>query len=59
MGRKKKIDRDKGLDATEADILEPDARSFTLGAVADRAGAGKGHLVYAFGRKDKLVHAAL
>lgn len=59
MGRKKKIDRDKGLVATEADILEPDARSLTLGAVAERVGSGKGRLVYTFGRKDKLIHAAL
>ena len=34
-------------------------RSFTLDAVAARAGISKGGLVYSFATKDDLVHAAL
>jgi AcrR family transcriptional regulator len=57
--RKKEIDRDRILDAAEAVILESGGRSFTLDAVADRAGISKGGLVYSFATKDELVHAAL
>ena len=59
MGRKKEIDRDRILDAAEAVILESGGRSFTLDAVAARAGISKGGLVYSFATKDDLVHAAL
>jgi AcrR family transcriptional regulator len=59
LGRKKEIDRDRILDAAEAVILESDGRSFTLDAVAARAGISKGGLVYSFATKDDLVHAAL
>ena len=59
MGRKKEIDRDRILDASEAVILESGGRSFTLDAVAARAGISKGGLVYSFATKDDLVHAAL
>ena len=40
-------------------ILESGGRSFTLDAVAARAGISKGGLVYSFATKDDLVHAAL
>ena len=59
MTRKKEIDRDRILDAAEAVILESSGRSFTLDAVAERAGISKGGLVYSFATKDKLVYAAL
>jgi len=59
LGRKKEIDRDRILDAAEAVILESGGRSFTLDAVAARAGISKGGLVYSFATKDELLHAAL
>ncbi|QNB08641.1 TetR/AcrR family transcriptional regulator [Herbaspirillum frisingense] len=59
MTRKKEIDREKVLDAAEAVIIDSDGRSFTLDAVAERAGISKGGLVYTFGTKDELIHAAL
>ena len=59
MGRKKEIDQDRILDAAEAVILESGGLSFTLDAVAARAGISKGGLVYTFATKDDLVHAAL
>jgi AcrR family transcriptional regulator len=59
LGRKKEIDRDRILDAAEAVMLESGGRSFTLDAVAARAGISKGGLVYSFATKDDLVHAAL
>ena len=59
MTRKKEIDRDRILDAAEAVILESGGRSFTLDAVAARAGISKGGLVYSFATKDDLVYAAL
>src|SRR5258708_34779760 len=59
LTRKKEIDRDRVLDAAEAVILESGGRSFTLDAVAARAGISKGGLVYACATKDDLVHAAL
>ena len=59
MTRKKEIDRDRVLDAAEAVILESGGRSFTLDAVAERAGISKGGLVYSFATKDDLVHATL
>ena len=59
LTRKKEIDRDRILDAAEAVILEAGGRSFTLDAVAARAGISKGGLVYSFATKDDLVHAAL
>jgi AcrR family transcriptional regulator len=59
LTRKKEIDRDRILDAAETVILETGGRSFTLDAVAERAGISKGGLVYSFATKDGLVHAAL
>src|ERR1700690_2608441 len=59
LTRKKEIDRDRVLDAAEAVILDTGGRSFTLDAVAERAGISKGGLVYSFATKDKLVYAAL
>ena len=59
MTRKKEIDRDRVLDAAEAVILESGGQSFTLDAVAERAGISKGGLVYSFATKDALVYAAL
>lgn len=59
MTRRKEIDRDAVLDAAEAVILETGGRSFTLDAVAERAGISKGGLVYTFATKDDLIHAAL
>ena len=59
MSRKKEIDRNRILDAAEAVILESGGRSFTLDAVAARAGISKGGLVYSFATKDDLVYAAL
>jgi len=59
LTRKKEIDRDRILDAAEAVILESGGKSFTLDAVAERAGISKGGLVYSFATKDKLVYAAL
>jgi AcrR family transcriptional regulator len=59
LTRKKEIDRDRILDAAEAVILESGGQSFTLDAVAERAGISKGGLVYSFATKDDLVYAAL
>src|SRR5579862_4407233 len=59
LTRKKEIDRDRVLDAAEAVILESGGQSFTLDAVAARAGISKGGLVYSFATKDDLVYAAL
>jgi AcrR family transcriptional regulator len=59
LTRKKEIDRDRILDAAEAVILESGGQSFTLDAVAARAGISKGGLVYSFATKDDLVYAAL
>lgn len=59
MTRKKEIDRDRILDAAEAVILDSGGRTFTLDAVAQRAGISKGGLVYTFATKDDLVRAAL
>src|SRR5271155_3703247 len=59
LTRKKEIDRDRILDAAESVILESGGRTFTLDAVAERAGISKGGLVYSFATKDDLVHAAL
>lgn len=59
MTRKKEIDRDRVLDAAEGVILESGGRTFTLDAVALRAGISKGGLVYSFPTKDSLVRAAL
>src|ERR1700677_2611759 len=59
LTRKKEIDWDRILDASEAVILESGGRNFTLDAVAARAGISKGGLVYSFATKDDLVHAAL
>jgi len=59
LTRKKEIDRDRILDAAEAVILESGGQSFTLDAVAERAGISKGGLVYSFATKDDLVFAAL
>ncbi len=59
MARKKEIDRDRILDAAEAVILESGGQSFTLDAVAARAGISKGGLVYSFATKDDLAYAAL
>lgn len=59
MGRKKEIALDRILDAADAIIMENGGRSFTLDAVAERAGISKGGLVYSFASKDDLVAAAL
>ena len=59
LPRKKEIDRDRILDAAEGVILESGGRSFTLDAVAERAGISKGGLVYSFPTKDALIRAAL
>jgi AcrR family transcriptional regulator len=59
LTRKKKIDRDRILDAAESVILDSGGRTFTLDAVAERAGISKGGLVYSFATKDGLVRAAL
>jgi AcrR family transcriptional regulator len=57
--RRKEIDRDRILDAAEHVIVESGGRTFTLDAVAERAGISKGGLVYSFATKDGLVRAAL
>jgi AcrR family transcriptional regulator len=59
LTRKKEIDRDRILDAAESVILDSGGRTFTLDAVAERAGISKGGLVYSFATKDGLVCAAL
>jgi AcrR family transcriptional regulator len=59
LTRKKEIDRDRILDAAESVILDSGGRTFTLDAVAGRAGISKGGLVYSFATKDGLVRAAL
>jgi len=59
LTRKKEIDRDRILDAAESVILDSGGRTFTLDAVAERAGISKGGLVYSFATKDGLVRAAL
>ena len=59
LTRKKEIDRDRILDAAESVILDSGGRTFTLDAVAERAGISKGGLVYTFATKDGLVRAAL
>ena len=46
-------------DAAESVILDSGGRTFTLDAVAARAGISKGGLVYSFATKDGLVRAAL
>ena len=43
----------------ESVILDSGGRTFTLDAVAERAGISKGGLVYSFATKDGLVRAAL
>ena len=47
------------MDAAESVILDSGGRTFTLDAVAERAGISKGGLVYSFATKDGLVRAAL
>jgi AcrR family transcriptional regulator len=59
LTRRKEIDRDRILDAAESVILDSGGRTFTLDAVAERAGISKGGLVYSFATKDGLVRAAL
>src|ERR1700744_4364854 len=59
LTQKKEIGRDRILDAAESVILGSGGRSFTLDAVAARAGISKGGLVYSFATKDDLVYAAL
>jgi AcrR family transcriptional regulator len=59
LTRRKEIDRDRILDAAESVILDSGGRTFTLDAVAERAGISKGGLVYNFATKDGLVRAAL
>jgi AcrR family transcriptional regulator len=59
LTRKKEIDRDRILNAAESVILDSGGRTFTLDAVAERAGISKGGLVYTFATKDGLVRAAL
>ena len=59
LTRKKEIDRDRILDAAESVILDSGGRTFTLDAVAERAGISKGGLVYSFATKDGLVRATL
>src|ERR1700683_730447 len=59
LTRKKEISRDRILDAAENVILDSGGRTFTLDAVAERAGISKGGLVYSFATKDELVRAAL
>ncbi len=59
LTRRKEIGRDRILDAAESVILNSGGRSFTLDAVAERAGISKGGLVYSFATKDGLVRAAL
>ena len=59
LTRKKEIDRDRILDAAEGVILDSGGRTFTLDAVAARAGISKGGLVYTFATKDDLVRATL
>jgi AcrR family transcriptional regulator len=59
LTRKKEIDRGRILDAAESVILDSGGRTFTLDAVAERAGISKGGLVYSFATKDGLVRAAL
>ena len=59
LTRRKEIDRNRILDAAESVILNSGGRSFTLDAVAERAGISKGGLVYSFATKDGLVRAAL
>lgn len=59
MTRRKEIDRERILNAAEAVICESGGRSFTLDAVAERAGISKGGLVYTFATKDGLVLAVL
>jgi AcrR family transcriptional regulator len=59
LTRRKEIDRDRVLDAAESVILDSGGRTFTLDAVAERAGISKGGLVYSFATKDGLVRAAL
>jgi hypothetical protein len=44
LTRKKEIDRDRILDAAESVILDSGGRTFTLDAVAERAGISKGGL---------------
>lgn len=59
MSRRKVIEPERILDAAEAIILERGGQSFTLDAVAERAGISKGGLVYTFATKDELIAAAL
>ena len=53
LTRKKEISRDRILDAAESVILDSGGRTFTLDAVAERAGISKGGLVCSFATKDE------
>jgi len=57
MGRPRKIDRDKVLDAAEKIVSKVGAAHLTIEAVAKASGITKGGVQYCFGTKDKLIDA--
>ena len=59
MGRTRRIDRDKVLDAAERIVAEEGPSSLTIDAVAKAMGITKGGVQYCFGSKDALVSALL
>lgn len=58
MTRRKTIDIDRVLDATEAVIMEVGHHRLTLNLVAEKAGISRGGLAYSFPSKDALLQAA-
>jgi AcrR family transcriptional regulator len=57
MGRPRKIDRDKVLDAAEAVVGEVGAAALSIDAVAKAAGITKSGVQYCFGTKQQLIDA--
>ncbi|KAA5604239.1 TetR/AcrR family transcriptional regulator [Roseospira marina] len=57
MGRPRKIDRDKVLDAAEAVVGDVGAAALSIDAVAKAAGITKSGVQYCFGTKQQLIDA--
>lgn len=59
MGRSRKIDSDRVLDAAGAILLERGTGALTMDAIAHAAGVSKGGLQARFGSKEGLVEALM
>ncbi|BBG60599.1 transcriptional regulator BetI [Providencia rustigianii] len=57
MGRQRKIDRDKVLEAAEEIVIHQGATALTIDAVAKAMGISKGGVQYCFGNKEALIDA--